>query len=237
MAIIMGGMILAGILAFNLLPEGVSFSDSVNIAGELGKFNLINLEFNLEDRYNIWSGLIAGGVLQLSYFGTDQSQVARYLGGASATESRLGLMFNGLLKIPMQFLILFIGVLVYVFYLFNQPPVFHNQVLTERAKRTEQGVILQSLEQEYNALYSEKRNAVDQLVNAIHDDDDKAIETSKNRILDIGDDETKLRDSVRVTIANAIPNAKTQDRDYIFLNFVLNKSTLPGYLLNGLLIC
>jgi len=233
MAIIMGGMILAGILAFNLLPEGVSFSDSVNIAGELGKFNLINLEFNLEDRYNIWSGLIAGGVLQLSYFGTDQSQVARYLGGTSATESRLGLMFNGLLKIPMQFLILFIGVLVYVFYLFNQPPVFHNPVLTERAKRTEQGVILQSLENEYNALYSEKRNAVDELVNAIHDNNDKAIETSKNRILDIGEDETKLRDSVKVTIGNAIPNAKTQDRDYIFLNFVLNN--LPHGII-GLLI-
>ena len=233
LSIIMGGMILAGILAFNLLPEEVSFSDGVSIAGELGKFNLINLEFNFKDRYNIWSGLIAGGVLQLSYFGTDQSQVARYLGGTSATESRLGLMFNGLLKIPMQFIILFIGVLVYVFYLFNQPPVFHNQVLSERAKATDQGVVLQSLEREYDALYAEKRNAVDELVDAIHDKDAKAIETSRNKVLDLGKDEGKLRDSVKVTIAKALPNAKTQDRDYIFLNFVLNN--LPHGII-GLLI-
>jgi Na+/proline symporter len=233
MAIIMGGMILAGILAFNLLPEGVSFSDSVNIAGELGKFNLINLEFNINDRFNIWSGLIAGGILQLSYFGTDQSQVARYLGGTSTTESKLGLMFNGLLKIPMQFVILFIGVLVYVFYLFNQPPVFHNQVLSERAKRTEQANVLQSLEQEYDALYAEKRNAVDDLVDAIHGDDSRAIETSRNKVLDLGKEEGRLRDSVKLTIAKALPNAKTQDRDYIFLNFVLNN--LPHGII-GLLI-
>src|SRR5688572_16699668 len=159
MAIIMGGMIMAGVLAFNLLPEGVSFGDSVNIAGELGKFNLINFEFDITDRFNIWSGLIAGTFLQLSYFGTDQSQVARYLGGTSATESKLGLMFNGLLKIPMQFLILFIGVLVYVFYLFNQPPVFHNPVLTERAMQTEQADALRGIEKEYNSLYAEKRQA------------------------------------------------------------------------------
>jgi Na+/proline symporter len=233
MAIIMGGMILAGILAFNLLPEGVSFSDSVNIAGELGKFNLINLEFNINDRFNIWSGLIAGGILQLSYFGTDQSQVARYLGGTSTTESKLGLMFNGLLKIPMQFVILFIGVLVYVFYLFNQPPVFHNQVLSERAKRTEQANVLQSLEQEYDALYAEKRNAVDDLVDAIHGDDSRAIETSRNKVLDLGKEEGRLRDSVKLAIAKALPNAKTQDRDYIFLNFVLNN--LPHGII-GLLI-
>jgi SSS family solute:Na+ symporter len=106
MAVIMGGMILAGILAFHLIPADVSFSDTVRIAGEMGKFNLVNLEFNISDRYNIWSGLIAGTFLFLSYFGTDQSQVGRYLGGTSVTESRLSLMFNGLLKIPMQFIIL-----------------------------------------------------------------------------------------------------------------------------------
>src|SRR5690606_35510629 len=97
MAVIMGGVILAGILAFHLIPADVSFSDTVRIAGEMGKFNLVNLEFNISDRYNIWSGLIAGTFLFLSYFGTDQSQVGRYLGGTSVTESRLSLMFNGLL--------------------------------------------------------------------------------------------------------------------------------------------
>jgi solute:Na+ symporter, SSS family len=133
MAVIMSGMILAGVLALNMLPGNVSFGDSIQLAG---KFNLVNVEFNPNDRYNIWSGLIAGTFLFLSYFGTDQSQVGRYLGGSSITESRLGLLFNGLLKIPMQFIILFIGVLVFVFYLFYQPPVFHNRVLKERAMQT-----------------------------------------------------------------------------------------------------
>jgi SSS family solute:Na+ symporter len=233
MAIMMGGMILAGILAFNLLPDGVTFSDSVNIAGELGKLNLINLEFDITDRFNIWSGLIAGTFLQLSYFGTDQSQVSRYLGGASATESKLGLMFNGLLKIPMQFIILFIGVLVYVFYLFNQPPVFHNQVLTERAMKTEQADVLRSIEKEYNSLYAEKRQAVDELVAAIHDKNDGAIQQSRQKVLDLSGQEVTLRDSVKVTIAKALPNAKTQDRDYIFLNFVL--ANLPHGII-GLLL-
>jgi len=233
MAIIMGGMILAGILAFNMLPDGVSFGDSITIAGELGKFNLINLEFNINDRFNIWSGLIAGAFLQLSYFGTDQSQVARYLGGTSATESKLGLMFNGLLKIPMQFLILFIGVLVYVFYLFNQPPIFHNTVLNERAQKTEKAEVLRALEKEYDVLYAEKRLAVDDLVAAIHTDEEQAIGVSRDKVLKLHKDEVVLRDSVKATIAKALPNAKTQDRDYIFLNFVL--SNLPHGII-GLLL-
>ncbi len=233
MTVIMGGMILAGILAFNLLPEGVSFGDTMNIAGEMGKLNLVNLEFNPNDRYNIWSGLIAGTFLFLSYFGTDQSQVARYLGGSSETESKLGLIFNGLLKIPMQFVILFIGVLVYVFYLFNQPPMFHNRVLQERAMKTEKAEVLRSLEGEYNVLYAEKRGAVDALVNAIHAEDDGAIKSSKDEVMKLHQQEVVLRDSVKSTIGKAIPNAKTQDRDYIFLNFVL--SNLPHGII-GLLL-
>src|SRR5690606_166976 len=157
MAVIMSGMILAGILAYTMLPDEVSFGNAVDIAGNLGKLNLVNLEFNLSDRYNIWSGLIAGTFLFLSYFGTDQSQVARYQGGTSATESRLGLMFNGLLKIPMQFIILFIGVMVFVFYLFNQPPVFYNKVLLERAYEAGQGPALDSLDAAYQTVYDQKR--------------------------------------------------------------------------------
>jgi len=222
MTVIMGGMILAGILAFTMLPSGVSFGDTIQIAGEMGKLNLVNLEFNLADRYNIWSGLIAGTFLFLSYFGTDQSQVARYLGGLSERESKLGLIFNGLLKVPMQFMILFIGVLVYVFYLFNQPPIFHNQVLKERAMQTEGVGTLRSLDVEYDALYQEKRKAVDNLVDAIHTVDDGAINASRDEVLRLQQREVALRDSVKATIGRSIPNAKTQDRDYIFLNFVLN---------------
>ena len=222
MTIIMSGMILAGILALYMLPEKVSFSDTVRVAGELGKFNLINLNFDLEDRYNIWSGLIAGTFLSLSYFGTDQSQVARYLGGTSITESRLGLIFNGLLKIPMQFIILFIGVLVYVFYLFNQPPVFHNRVLKERALQTASVDTLTWLESDYNKLYQEKRQAVDGLVQAIHEKDESGIQTIGGDVKRLQAEENQIRDSVRRTIGFAVPNAKTRDTDYIFLNFVLS---------------
>jgi solute:Na+ symporter, SSS family len=221
MSVIMGGMILAGILAFRLLPEDISFGDTVGIAGAMGKLNLVNLEFNLTDRYNIWSGLVAGTFLFLSYFGTDQSQVARYLGGTSVTESRLGLMFNGLLKIPMQFIILFIGVLVYVFYLFFQPPVFHNQVLKERAMATNGAPRIEVLEQDYNELYASKREAVTELVDAIHSEDKQAIESASERIKAFQKHETVIRDSVKNAIATSLPGAKVQDRDYMFLNFVL----------------
>jgi SSS family transporter len=222
MTVIMSGMLLAGILALNMLPENLSFGETVQVAGELGKLNMVNIEFNLNDRYNIWSGLIAGMFLSLSYFGTDQSQVARYLGGSSVAESRLGLIFNGLLKIPMQFAILFIGVLVYVFYLFNQPPVFHNQVLKERALKTEQAANLKLLEQEYDALYSQKRTAVDDLVTAIESENDQGIAVAREKVKQFQTEEKVIRDSVKVTIGKAIAGAKTQDRDYIFLNFVLH---------------
>lgn len=233
LSVVMGGMILAGILAFTLLPDHISFSDTINLAGQLGKLNLVDLEFNPNERYNIWSGLIAGTFLFLSYFGTDQSQVGRYLGGRSIAESRLGLIFNGLLKIPMQFVILFIGVLVFVFYLFNQPPVFHNQVLKNRVVETAQGNNLRALEQEYDQLYAEKRVAVDQLVQAIQTEDELAIKTSREAVLSFGLKEMSIRDSVKATIKEAIPLAKTQDRDYIFLNFVL--SNLPHGII-GLLL-
>lgn len=233
MTVMIGGMILAGILAFNLLPDGVSFGDTVNIAGEMGKLNLVNLEFSLNDRFNIWSGLIAGTFLSLSYFGTDQSQVARYLGGSSLTESKLGLIFNGLLKIPMQFIILFIGVLVYVFYLFNQPPIFHNRTLKEQAMQTEKSEVLRSLEGNYNTLYAKKRVAVDDLVQAIQKEDESAVQISKEEVMQLQQQEVILRDSVKATIAKAIPNAKTQDVDYIFLNFVI--SILPHGII-GLLL-
>lgn len=221
LAIVMGGMLLAGIYAFMLLPKGISFSNSVHLAGTLGKLNLINTEFNLNDRYNIWSGLIAGTFLFLSYFGTDQSQVARYLGGKSITESRLGLMFNGLLKIPMQFIILFIGVMVFVFYLFNQAPVFHNQVLKEQAMQTGQGETIRKLDQQYNELYVRKQTAVSELVSAIKTD--AKTDASKEVLLKLEAEEKIIRENVKETVTKALPGAKTQDRDYIFLNFVLTQ--------------
>ncbi len=222
MTVILGGMALAGIMAFTLLPSDISFFDSVRIAGELGKLNIVTTDFRWSDRYNIWSGLLASTFLFLSYFGTDQSQVARYLGGKSLTESRMGLIFNGLLKIPMQFIILFIGVLVFVFYLFNQPPVFHNQVLLAQAKKAQTGTEINLLENQFSKTYETKRVAVQQLVKGIHEGDKKEIKDAKNLYFKSKHIEDSIKKKTREAIATAIPGAKTQDRDYIFLNFVLN---------------
>jgi solute:Na+ symporter, SSS family len=124
MAVMMGGMIVAGLMVINMLPEHVSFGQAIQVAGKMGKLNLVNFSFDWNDRYNVWSGVTGGVFLFMSYFGTDQSQVARYLSGSSVAQSRIGLLFNGLLKIPMQFIILLVGVMVFVFYQFVQPPVF-----------------------------------------------------------------------------------------------------------------
>lgn len=233
MTIIMGGMLLAGFMAFRLLPEDVTFGDTVSLAGELGKLNIITTNFSLSDRFNIWSGLIASTFLFLSYFGTDQSQVARYLGGKSLTESRMGLIFNGLLKIPMQFVILFIGVLVFVFYLFNQPPVFHNQTLRNRVANTEYAGQLSELEKKYTSLHFEKKETVGDLLSAIRAEDEASISVNKKAYKAFMQKEDSIRSEVKKTISAAIPNAKTQDRDYMFLNFVL--SYLPHGII-GLLL-
>jgi Na+/proline symporter len=246
MTIIMSGMFLAGFVAYSMLPKSLSFGETLNLAGELGKFNIVNvlpsdIEQNLpagvatvdelslfqkvnlilSDRYNIWTGLIASTFLFLSYFGTDQSQVSRYLGGKSIRESRMGLIFNGLLKIPMQFVILFIGVLVYVFFLFNQPPVFHNTALYQTALQTSSQQELIALEQEYKSVLNKKEVATQQLVAAIENDDASVKQTTRAEVLAYQQDEKAIRDKVKASIAKAVPGSKTQDRDYIFLNFVL----------------
>src|SRR5690606_20035583 len=221
MTVIMTGMLAAGFIAYSLIPDHVSFDDTVQIAGELGKFNLVNIEFDMNDRYNIWSGLIGGTFLSLAYFGTDQSQVARYLGGSSLSESRMGLMFNGLLKIPMQFIILFIGVMVFVFFLFNKPPVYYNQQLIDRARELSPAEITQ-LEAAYDKLYDEKSAVVGDLVTAIQQKDESSIASVKSDYFAIAGEEKALRDSIKQVIGTAIPGAKTQDQDFIFLNFVIN---------------
>jgi SSS family solute:Na+ symporter len=222
MTIIMGGMILAGIMAYSKLPSTISFTDTIQIAGELGKLNIVTTDFSLSDRFNIWSGLLASTFLFLSYFGTDQSQVARYLGGKSLTESRMGLIFNGLLKIPMQFVILFIGVLVFVFYLFNQPPIFHNQPLKDRAAQTTYADSLARLQNGYDKAFADKQVAIQNLVSGIQSDNDALIQSAKADYHIAKMKEDSVRVSVKKTISAAVPGAKTQDRDYMFLNFVLS---------------
>ena len=229
LTIIMAGMITAGLIAFWNLPEHISFTDTFRFAGEMGKLNMINLSFDLTDRYNIWSGLIGGLFLFLSYFGADQSQVGRYLGGKSITESRLGLIFNGLLKIPMQFIILYIGILVFVFYQFNQAPIFHNTSLKEKAMQTSQAGNIQKLESEYDKVFQSKKVVAGQLAGAIRENNRSQIELSKESLKAISNAEKDIRSKVKENIDIAIPGANTLDKDYVFINFVMT------YLPHGLI--
>ncbi|MBU7577917.1 MAG: sodium:solute symporter, partial [Flavihumibacter sp.] len=133
--IIFSGMFIAAYMMVHLLPEGIGFIDALKVSGQMGKLNVITSGqtengFNWSDRYNIWSGIIGGFFLSLSYFGTDQSQVGRYLTAKSLTESRIGLLMNGIVKVPMQFAILLIGALLFTFYQFNQGPVFFNKAVS-----------------------------------------------------------------------------------------------------------
>ncbi len=221
LTIIMSGMIMAGWIAFSKLPEGISFGNTFQLAGEMGKLNMINLSFNLSDRYNIWSGLIGGLFLFLSYFGADQSQVGRYLSGSSITEIRLGLIFNGLLKIPMQFIILYIGILVFVFYQFHQAPLIHNLALRDKAMQTEAAGEIRQLESSYQEIYSQRKEAAGHLVKAIQDNDEAQLATSKERLKDIQKSENELRAKTKVAIKKNLPGANTQDKDYVFINFVM----------------
>ena len=220
MAVMMGGMILAGILVLNMLPEKIGLFDAMTIAGKMGKMNLINFEFDLDDRYNFWTGTTAALFLFLSYFGTDQSQVQRYLTGKSLAESRLGLIMNGLLKVPMQFIILFIGVLVFVFYQYNTPPVFFNKVELEELKQSEYKINVIELEDKFSTLHEEKKRAIDlMLSNQSKKVNDEILD---QKILDLEDEMMEVREDVKVLVKSNNPAAETNDKDYIFMSYVMD---------------
>lgn len=222
MAVMMGGMIIAGLLVIFSLPDNVGFVDAMHVAGKMGKLNVVNFEFDLNDRYNFWSGMTGAVFLFLSYFGTDQSQVQRYLSGKSLAESRLGLMMNGLLKVPMQFVILFIGAMVFVFYQFNQPPIFFNETVRTEMAATEQAEQFTEIEQQYESFFDEKRAVVDEFVEALNNEDDVQVENSAARLNEIQSESDQLRNQAKTVISNALPDAETNDKDYIFMNFVMN---------------
>ena len=233
MAVMMGGMVIAGIMVIFLLPKDISFGDAVNVAGKLGKMNIVNLEFDITDRYNIWSGLIGGLFLSLSYFGTDQSQVARYLSGKSVAESRLGLLFNGLLKIPMQFIILFIGVMVFVFYLFVQPPVYFNKTETNKLLDTEYKSDYINLQNTHSRLFEIKKNQTYALVDAINRNDESAIEQLQHEIAQTDTVSKIVKAEVFSLIKKVNPDAEQRDTDYVFITFIMDH--LPHGLI-GLLL-
>ena len=222
MAVMMGGMILAGLLVINMLPKNISFIDALHVAGKMGKLNLVNFDFSLDDRYNFWTGTTAALFLFLSYFGTDQSQVQRYLSGKSLSQSRLGLMMNGLLKIPMQFIILFIGVMVFVFYQFNTPPIFFNKVELNNVKSSVYSKSIYDLENQYKSLHEKKSMEIYGLLDAQKENNQKEIQLFRNKLKSSTFKLDKINEEVKYIVKKNNPDAETNDKDYIFMSYVID---------------
>ncbi|WP_295767530.1 sodium:solute symporter [uncultured Mucilaginibacter sp.] len=233
MSIIFAGMFLAGVLVVMMLPDGVHFKNSLQIAGKLGRINAIDWKFDAKNQYNVWSGLIGGFFLQLSYFGTDQSQVGRYLTGSSVGQSRLGLLMNGLIKIPMQFLILLIGVLVFSFYQFNQPPMFFNKNEVDQVKKSRYATQYHTLEKQYADAFKQRKEAATKLTEALNTNNNDAIYFAEGRLHAAQAQTDTLRNRGIALMKQNNKLADVNDTNYVFLNFVTHY--LPRGLI-GLLI-
>ncbi len=221
MVIILSGMALAFVIILYKLPENIDFSNALTIAGGMNKLNVIDFNFSWDNKYNFWSGIFGGTFLFLSYFGTDQSQVQRYLSGKSLTESRLGLLFNGILKVPMQFMVLFVGLMVFVFFQFSQPPIHFNNDNLDRLRASTHVEDLNFLEAGYKEVFDAKKIAINEMV-AIGDRDSEAYTLAREKVNELHQKENYLRDGVKDLIITHNPEAETNDKDYVFVNFVVN---------------
>jgi SSS family solute:Na+ symporter len=233
MLVMMGGLVVAFLWVLGHLPAQVSFGDALHIAGALGKMNVVDFSFDTSTRYTFWSGLTGGLFLALSYFGTDQSQVQRYLSGRSVAESKLGLLFNGLFKIPMQFLILLVGVMVLVFHQFERPPVFFNEPEWNRVKVSAQAGEAGRIEAAHDEVFARKRQAVLDLEAARHAGDQAGVAAARTRVGEAAAAAKAVHERARALVGKALRRGETKDTDYIFLGYVLDQ--LPRGLI-GLLL-
>jgi len=222
MAVMMGGMCVALVILLNYLSDYVSIGNAIKVAGKMGKMNALDFSFDINNRYNFWSGITGGLFLALAYFGTDQSQVQRYLSGSSISQSRLGLMFNGLLKIPMQFFILFIGVMVFVFYQYVQPPIFFNQSALNDIKQSEYVEDFNKLEQNYERTFETKKEKIHELVVAMDNNDEALVTVKQNEITNLTNEATEIRNEVKGLIKKVDSSSETDDTDYVFITFVMD---------------
>lgn len=222
MIIITVGMFAAFFVLMSLLPEEVSLFDAAFVAGKLGKLNVIDFTFDLNNRYTFWSGIIGGTFLMLSYFGTDQSQVQRYLAGSSVTQSRLALLTNGLVKVPMQFIILFIGAMVFVFFQFVTPPLFFNPVEEAKVKSGIYKSEYELVEKEYADLHSHKQSELKQLISSIHNDNQELVRIKTKSIVENQHKTDELKSRAIEIIKKSDPTADANDTNYIFLSFIIN---------------
>jgi len=229
MGIIFIGLLICLAVIINLLPENINFKNAIDIAGANSKLEVLNFSFDLENRYTIWSGLIGGTFLMMSYFGTDQSQVQRYLSGKSLKEMQLGMIFNGILKIPMQFFILFIGIMVFVFYQFNSSPINFNPQSINTINNSTYEKDYNTLQNELNNIFNEKQYQINNYLSGNYD--------AKYGLSELELKEKKLRLEAKNLIALASKEKKikveTNDKDYVFITFILEN--LPKGLI-GLLL-
>ena len=220
MTIIFGALVSAGILVVYMLPQDIGFVKALHIAGKSGKANAIDLSFDWNNQYTVWSGIIGGFFLQLSYFGTDQSQVGRYLTGSSVRDSRIGLLMNGLLKVPMQFSILLIGILVFAFYQYNSPPIFFNKYELAKIEQSEYAPQVEKLKAEHKQVFDEKQEQIHRLTTALDNNDESTIADVRLQ-LQRADERTKeIRTSLVSLMQKNDDLADTNDNNYIFLAFV-----------------
>lgn len=230
MGIIFLGMFIAFLIIINYLPLDVTFSKALDIAGASGKLNVLDFSFDFNNRYTFWSGIIGGTFLALSYFGTDQSQVQRYLSGRSMKEMQMGMIFNGLLKVPMQFFILLIGVMVFVFYQFNSAPLNFNPSAVNEVTNSEYAIDYEELQSQKNTL--EKKIKTKQI--AFSRTSNPETETTLlAEIAALNLEDATFRDKAKELIKKANPKTETNDKDYVFIHFILNN--LPRGLI-GLLL-
>jgi solute:Na+ symporter, SSS family len=221
MGVIMLGMFIAFFLIIDYFPEEISFMDSVRIAGKLGKLEAVDFSLDFSKRYTFWSGITGGLFLSLSYFGTDQSQVARYLTGTNVTESRMGLMFNALLKIPMQFFILFIGVMVFIFYQFVQPPLYFKGPAVENVLMEDHPDAYMALKNQHAETFENKRSALFELDIALENGNLEEAEQKAEAVKDYQVQSSLLREDVRELLLKSDPNFDTRDSDYVFITFIM----------------
>lgn len=221
MIIITIGMFSAFIMIYFLLPDDISVIDAAYIAGKLGKLNAIDFSFDLSNRYTFWSGIIGGTFLMLSYFGTDQSQVQRYLAGSSIAESRMGLLVNGLVKVPMQFIILFIGAMVFVLYQFVTPPLFFNPVEEQNVKNSIYSEEYFDLEKDYEQLNVEKQEKIREMLTAIESGSEIKITEKTNDVLAKQEEAAIVREKAIDLIKETNPDADTNDTNFIFITYII----------------
>jgi SSS family transporter len=222
LAVIWAGMFTAFALIVREVTGRISFPQALALAGKMGRLEVINPSFDFSTRYTLWSGMLGGLFLALSYFGTDQSQVQRYLTGRSVTESRLGLMFNAVVKVPMQFFILFVGVMVFLFYQFEEPPMLFKQSAVRAVQESARAPELQRLETRYSAAFREKRDGVNDLAAALRGDDEEAIAAARDRVRALQAQAEAIRTEAKKLVVAVDPRMEVKDSDYVFLTFILN---------------